>query len=186
MTPTRAARLRRRIRTGVLVVPALALLLALLALLIPRHWQVERAVQIRARPEQVYPLVAELRQWPQWAVWQARSAQREARYEGPSSGVGAVSEWHDRGRRRLTVIAAEPDRSLDYELTGDGVQPTRGRIVLVAEPGGTRVSWTVEGDSGFNPWRRYFGFVAARRSGDDVEHGLARLKRRSEDLATAP
>ena len=176
----------RWLRGVVVFVAALAALLVVVALLIPGHWHVERAVVINTAPEWVYPPVAELRQWRQWTIWYARNPQLATRYQGPASGVGAVSEWRDEhGSGRLTVTAAEPDRYLAYDLLFDGDMLTRGRIVLSPEGGGTRVTWTFEGDAGFNPVARYFGFLVMRAIADDFDHSLARLKRQCEDNAAA-
>jgi uncharacterized protein YndB with AHSA1/START domain len=177
----------RWLKGVVLFGAALATLLLVVALLIPGRWHVERSVVINAAPERVYPPVAELRQWRQWTIWYARNPQPETRYEGPASGVGAVSEWRDEhGSGRVTVTAAEPDRRIAYDLLFDGDMLTRGSIVLAPEAGGTRVTWTFEGDAGLNPVARYFGFMVMRAIADDFDHGLARLKRRCEDYAAGP
>lgn len=179
-------RLARWLKGTAVFAAALALLLALVALLVPGRWHVERTVLIHAPAAVVYPPVAELAQWPLWTVWYARTPPPETRYTGPASGVGAVSEWRDaRGHGRLTVTAAEPERGIAYDLLFDADMPTRGRIALTPETGGTRVTWVFEGDAGLNPVARYFGFMVTRAVADDFDHGLARLKRLCEDRAAA-
>lgn len=164
----------------------LVALLALVALLVPGRWHVERSVLVHAAPELVYPPVAELQQWRQWTIWYARTPPPETRYTGPASGVGAVSEWRDeRGSGRLSVTAAEPERGIAYDLLFDGELRTSGRIALAPEAGGTRVTWVFEGDAGLNPVARYFGFMVRRAVADDFDHSLARLKRLCEDRAAA-
>lgn len=176
----------RWLKGTAMFVVALVALLLVVALLIPGRWHVERSVVIDAAPEWVYPSVADLRQWRDWTVWYARNPQLETRYPGPASGVGAVSEWRDaQGSGRLTVTAAEPPRRIAYDLLFDGDMLTRGSIVLHPEGEGTRVTWTFEGDAGFNPVARYFGFMVTRAVADDFDHSLARLKRLCEANAAA-
>ena len=177
----------RWLKNLAMFVVVLALFLVALAYLMPAQWHVERTAVVNAPPEVIYAKVADLRQWRQWTIWYLRNPQLETRYEGPASGVGAVSEWRDaQGTGRLIITAAEANRQIAYDLLFDGEMLTRGSIVLAPDASGTRVTWTFDGDAGLNPVKRYFGILVTRRVGDDFDAGLATLKRVSEDDARRP
>ena len=48
---------------------ALVMFLALIGLLLPRRYRVERSAVIKAKPEVVFAQVADLRAWKNWGVW---------------------------------------------------------------------------------------------------------------------
>lgn len=161
---------------GVLVLAAV--LLAGGMLLSPK-FTVTRSVVINAPPEKIYPLIASPRQWTQWTVWNQRDPAMQITYTGPESGAGAAWAWKSKseGDGRMTFTTAEPNRKIDYELFfPDFDAPSTGTLVLAPEAGGTRVSWTMNGDFGNNPLFRWFALAADSMVGKDFDSGLANLK----------
>ena len=53
---------------------------------------------------------------------------------------------------------------------------TDGRIDLVPVEGGTRVTWTEEGDFGWNPLMGYWALAMERVQGRELQKGLDRLE----------
>ena len=67
---------------------------------------------------------------------------------------------------------ARVDTALDF-----GEQGLANATFLLEPSGeGTKVTWTLETDAGFNPMARYFGLLLDGFVGPDYEKGLANLK----------
>ena len=60
-------------------------------------------------------------------------------------------------------------------LDFDGIQ-AHATYRLVAEAGGTRVTWAFDSAQDLNTFRRWLGLLFDRMIGADYEKGLARLK----------
>ncbi len=143
-------------------------------LLLPGTWSVERSRTISAPVESVFPLLADLQQWELWTHW----PELRGRTDGPLSGAGATRSWDDPqyGSGVLTVTAVESDRLVSYEVSvDDGAIRISGRLALEGVPGGSRVTWTEEGDFGWNPLLAYMALTMDRMQGTELEKSLDRL-----------
>jgi uncharacterized protein YndB with AHSA1/START domain len=162
---------------------ALAALLYGGGLLLSPKFKVSRSQQIQAPPELVYGLIADPRHWKQWSVWNQRDPAMQIEYSGPASGTGAVWSWKSKseGDGKMTFSAAEPGKRLVYELYfPDFGTTSRGELSLAAEGGGTRVTWSMDGDMGANPLFRWLALFGDKMVGPDFEAGLANLKALAE------
>lgn len=168
--------------TLALFVTLAALLLGGGLLLSPR-FTVVRSAQIQAPPERVYALVADPRQWARWAVWNQRDPMMQIEYSGAPAGAGAVWAWKSasEGDGRMSFTVAEPGRRLGYDLYfPDFGTTSSGELGLAPADGGTRVTWTMNGDMGRNPLFHWMALFADGMVGKDFEAGLANLKKLAE------
>ena len=161
---------------------ALVLLLVLAAFAFPRHYRIQREVRIEAKPEAVYPLVADLRAWKAWSAWHERDPAMKLSYSENTTGIGAWSAWESakegNGRMTITEVAAtRVGYSLEFPDFGTR---SLGTVEFAPEGAGTRVTWRDEGDLGMNPLNRWFGLFVDRLIGPDFERGLANLERLAE------
>jgi uncharacterized protein YndB with AHSA1/START domain len=160
---------------------ATAAMLALLVLvayaLADRHL-VERSRVIAAPPAQIWPLLAEPRQWSRWSPWHVRDPQMLLGYSGPVSGQGAQWSWDSetQGHGRMRFDEAQPPNRLGYTISFDGLQSTaRGEIRLEHVAAGTRVTWSLESTVGANVLLRWLSLVNDYWLGHDLEAALDRL-----------
>lgn len=166
-----------------LVVGVLAVVLVAGGFLLSPRFSVSRSALIKAPADEVYALVASPRQWKTWSVWTRRDPAMQIDYAGPDSGAGARWSWKSRseGDGRMTFTAAEPNRRVVYELYfPDFGTTSSGAFSFVPQDGGTRVTWSMEGDFGRNPLMRWFALFADKMVGADFEGGLANLKALAE------
>ena len=165
------------------VVLVLAAVLLLGGMLLSPQFSVSRSTIIAAPPAKVYALVADPRRWKDWTVWNRRDPQMAMSYSGAASGAGAVWEWQSasEGNGRMSFTETVADRRVAYSLYFPDMGTTStGALVMAPEGGGTRITWSIEGDMGGNPLMRWMALAMDGLVGKDFEAGLARLKTLAE------
>ncbi|HMC16066.1 MAG TPA: SRPBCC family protein [Albitalea sp.] len=148
-------------------------------LLISPRFTVTRSIVVNAPADKVYALVADPRDWKQWSVWNKRDPGMQIDYSGPPSGAGAKWSWHSKseGNGAMTFTAAEPGKRVAFDLFfSDFGTTSKGEFVFAPEGGGTRVTWTMNGDMGKNPLFHWIALGADGMVGKDFEAGLEGLK----------
>jgi hypothetical protein len=160
-------------------VVALAVLLAVGGLLLPRVVHVSRSVNIARPPSAVFAVIDSFQLFPQWSPWQDLDPTMHQSIEGPRDGVGARLVWsgNDKvGSGSQLITAAVPDQFVDSDLDFGKMGVAKSRMILEPQDGGTHVTWTLDTDMGANPVGRYFGLAMDHMIGPDFAKGLAKLK----------
>lgn len=170
----------RILKTTITVVGVVAILLVVVAFLLPRHVTVARSIEIDAPPAVIYPLVADLRRSNEWSPWLELDPDVEITFTGPAEGVGQTMSWNSdnpnvgSGAQSITML--EPDRKVETALDFGDEGTATAYFDLEPQGSATKVTWGFNMDLGFNPVARYFGLMFDRWIGADYEKGLARLK----------
>lgn len=165
------------------LVAALAVVVVVVALFLPERFAVERSVEVAAPTERVYALVEDPRQWARWTVWNRRDPAMQMSYSGAPTGAGAGWTWQSatEGSGAMQFTAAEPGQRIAYDLHFPDFDATSsGDLRFEATGGGTRVTWTMNGNMGPNFIFRWMSLFADRMIGPDFEAGLANLKAEAE------
>jgi hypothetical protein len=168
----------------ILAVLLLPIVLVVVSLFLPSTYRVERRVTINAKPGAVFPHINTLKLWPEWTAWTTEKyPDMKASLTGPETGMGASYSWEGKssGRGTLKITRSEPDKSIGYDLDFEnGKYVSKGAITL--EPVGESVSvtWSNEGDLGWNPVSRFFGLFMDKMMGPDFEEGLRNLQKKVE------
>lgn len=184
------------LKTLIIVLSTVLILFVLIGFFLPNEYRVESSVVIAAEKEQVYAVVADLKNWPEWTTWSREfDPQCQWTFEGAESGAGAVMRWEGDPERLRTgemrLTDASPERGLEYELVfSDRNFQTRGSLAFSPDPGGVRVTWSNEGALGSKPiggWVKVMiGSIIARTMAGDFKTSLDRLKQRVEGAAGQP
>ena len=143
---------------------------------LPGEWSAERDRVVSASPQQLLPLLGDLALWPEWSPM----GQVEGDLSTPSSGPGATLSWDDPqwGQGVFTLTEVRDD-GVSYEVrVEDGSLRTWGRIDLAPADRGTRVTWTEDGDFGWNPLLSWFALGMERIQGTEMEKSLDALEAR--------
>ena len=142
-----------------------------------RRMRVFRKTVIHAKPEEIFPFLNDLRNWPLWTEWSRRDEMR-ASYNGPPAGVGATQQWEtEKMNGILKITHSTPDARIAYTLDMAGEKyHFDGVIALDAAGPLTTVTWTCKWDTGENPYARYPGLLIKRCIRCDFAAGLANLK----------
>jgi hypothetical protein len=120
----------------------------------PDTFAVQRSTTVGAPPERVFELVDDLRQWVKWTPLEKPDSRIQRTYSGPSSGRGAVAEWHGEGSTgggRMEIT--ESLRPTKVTVKVDFVKPFEAHNVnafmLKATGDGTHVTWSLSGTNSF-------------------------------------
>ena len=173
----------------VIAIAALAVLLVVVGLFLPRLAHVERSVSVKAAPSTVFTVLNSFRQFNRWSPWADIDPQMKSSFEGPESGVGARLTWSGNssvGSGSQEIIDSQATSRIVIKLTlGDFPGDFRATYALEPEGEGTRITWGYDGDYGNSPVGRWFGVFADKMLGPDYEKGLVRLKALVESLPHA-
>lgn len=158
--------------------------LIVVGLSLPADWAAEASVETGVAPAELYPLVEDLRAWPDWAVWFEHDPEMRTEFSEPSRGPGAHYEWAGNtavGEGRLELLAVETGQSVTLRLTmNDAAFLAEGKIVFTPIQGGTRVSWRLGGALGKDPFGRLNRPLLQNAVAGTLQASLENLKREAE------
>ena len=160
----------------------IALIVAVVALLgigmfLPGDFEVTRKIEINGRPADIYPIVADLKQWPKWTVWNKETyPDIEYTYGEKTSGLGAEYSWtgETSGNGNMKITTAKEPENLEWELNFEGFETSYGYCRFErAEKDRTDVVFGMRGNMGSNPINKYFGLMMDRMMGAEFDKNLA-------------
>ena len=170
------------------IAAGLVIIVAVLASRKPPRFVVSRSVRLEAPRDSVLPFINDLRRWPEWSEAGIRDKATARSYLGADSGPGAIGEWEGEGRGgkvRLEIIEASPT---SVRVQADWSRPFVARnfnqFNLAPDGNGTRVTWTLDGET-MRILKVMTVFVSPDRlMGRHLEHGLAALRTAVESPAS--
>lgn len=167
----------------VAVVVALAVLLFMAAGK-PDIFSIARQINIHARPEQIYRLIADPQAMTAWSPFE-KDANIKREFSGPQSGVGATYRWEGNatvGTGQIQVIEADAPMRVVSVL--DMCTPFKAHntvtFTLTPHGEGTTVHWHMGGHQPFMAKLMSTLIDCDKMVGGDFEKGLARLKTLAE------
>jgi hypothetical protein len=162
---------------------ALAGIFAAVALGLPSHVTVSRAVVINAPESAIFPYLNNLHQFDAWSPWKARDPDLAMSYGGPESGQGARVTWSSRkpsiGTGSMEIGESQPSRRIDLVVNYNGLDGTSSYDVMPSGSG-SKVIWTFGYDSGTNPLKRWKALMLDGLVGAEYRNGLDLLREKVE------
>lgn len=148
--------------------------------MLPTSINLEQAVLLNAKPEQVYPLLNNPTEWEKWSpVNKSVDPSMIRLYGGPLSGTGARMQWSgDRvgnGYVLLTESIAPGLVNYTENETEDSLTMI-GSFRLEPKQGKTIVYWSQKTSLPDKPLARLKGFILKQRKQTELEEGLNRLR----------
>ena len=157
-----------------------------IGLLLPSQVHVERSTTINLQQESVFDYVNQISNWNLWSPWFEMDTTASYTQSGPASGVGAKLSWvstnKDVGRGSMTYTEVTSPSLIKQDLNFMEEGVATGIYSFAPEGGGTKVTWSLEFDTGFNPLLRIMGKFMDGMVGKDFERGLNKLKSNLESL----
>ena len=174
---------------GAILVVLLAGIL-ILAAAQPDEFSVSRSTLVKAPPETVYALIADLRGWTAWSPYENKDPDMQRSYGGATSGKGAIYEWsgdQNVGAGRLEIVDVAPPSRVTIQL--DFTRPFEAHNIVdfTQAPKGeaTEVTWAMRGPMQFVSKVMCLFVDMDEMVGADFEAGLAKLKAMAEKQAGA-
>lgn len=168
----------RRVLVGLL---GLIAILGIIGLFLPARYSASRSLVIDAPVEVVFDQVVDLRKNEAWSPWMEADPTIKPVYGDKTVGEGASYTWtsESSGDGSLTTVKVVDHTEIRNTLNFGG-QPATGIWTFEPVDAKTKVTWAIEGDSGWNIPGRYFGVMMDRLVGPDFERGLRNLARVAE------
>lgn len=180
----------------ILVVIAVLILIPIATVLIiaatkPDTFEVERATQIDALPEQIFPLISDLRKFSSWSPYETKDPDMQRTFTGPQSGTGATYEWNgddNIGQGQLQIVDVSEPSSVTMNL--HFVRPfeiqNTVEFTMKQEGQASNVTWSMRGPMPFISKVMSVFVDMDDMVGSDFEVGLANLKRLAERPSEQP
>jgi len=150
------------------------------SLSLSKSYYLERSIEIKAPPENVFPLIGELRNWAEWSPWYQMDPAMKVTYGATTTGNGGSYSWSGEkaGNGSLTISTFNPPGVISFEMVFKGWEksPSNASFKIVPTAEGCRVTWDFSGEFSVNPIQRYFGVLFEKLVGDQYETGLVSIK----------
>ena len=156
--------------------------------LLPSTSHVERSHVMKAPVAVIYDQVNTLKNWKAWSPWYRMEPTAKMEYGNLPSGAGAWYAWSGEktGSGRMTVVHAQPDSVVNFEMEFTGQGKAYAGFIFTPEGNNTKVTWTFKSEPTLNPVARWFGFLAMEKLlAPDYEAGLVNLEKVSDSVAKA-
>lgn len=169
---------------------ALIALLFIVAFALPRTTHMQRSILIAAPQAAIFDRLNTFQGFNEYSPWFDLDPQATYNWSGPARGVGAHMSWSSQkrevGQGSQEIIASEPYSHIVTHLDfGSGGQ-NQASWSIEPSGNGSKVTWSLDSDAGFNPIYRWFGLFLDRLVGPSYETGLAKLKLIAERDAAKP
>ena len=176
--------------TVILVIVAVAILgLIAYAATRPDTFEMTRSMNINSRPEEIFPLIANLRVMDKWNPFVKADPAIKLTYSGPESGVGATNVFEGNnkvGSGSIAITEAAAPSKIVMQL--DMIKPMRAhnRVDFTLVPRGdtTNVTWTMSGRQPLIAKVMTIFIDCDKMVGGQFEKGLADLKAIAESKAS--
>ncbi len=138
------------------------------------QFPVDRSIEIKASPEQVYGTLRDLTQWVNWSPWVIAEPDCKLTY----AEDGRSYDWDGEiiGSGRIEIVGEAAPHRLDMKLLFFKPFETENTTAfeLTEVEGGVKVRWTMVGNL---PWFMFFmAKMMANWVGMDYDRGLNQLK----------
>ena len=168
---------------------AIVLLLVAVAYLLPSSYKVERSTLIKGDGDMIFSMVCDFHNWDHWTPWSSEMDTTATEEIIGNCEVGAVQRWdgEEMGKGEMKVTEIIPGQKIMWELGFEGFDQ-KMIVGMIFEPEGDDwvLTWTAEGELGYNPMYRYYGLMIDSDLGADYEKGLQQLKEFCELLPDYP
>ena len=170
--------------TAIVIVLIILVAILGLAAMRPNIFSVRRSTSIKAKPESIFGLINDFRNWGSWSPYEKLDPTMRRKLSGAESGKGAVYEWEGNGKAgagRMEIIGSTPPSKVTIKL--DFIKPFEGHNTAeftlegAGEAGAqTQVTWAMYGPAPYMAKLMGLFINMDRMIGKDFETGLANLK----------
>jgi hypothetical protein len=146
----------RAIKLGLISVVVFFVLFTLGGLLLPAHNVVSRAVNIKAKPDSILPLVQNKQQWHLW--------------------IEGIDSATIQQKQTVQIISVSDSLVVANWKTAEANYTTKFRFIYNPGQAVTIVQWQFEQDVKWYPWERLSSLMNDKILGTLMEKNLAKLQ----------
>lgn len=175
---------------GIGLIICLFVLTCIIGFFLPATQTVERSVEVDAYPEDVFPLINDLKAYSQWSPLHALLTEAETIYGGADSGVGQTMAWqkgtgaYPFGSQEITQ--SQPGEFVQVKVNLSGKLATATHAILPS-PDGESVTVLTKSEielGGFPYLERVRTKIRSGGLNSQFDNSLMRLKTISEVSAS--
>lgn len=159
-------------------------LLVAVSFYLPSTINIARDIEIEASEPEIYPHIANLRNFNLWSPWASIDPGAAFSFSGPEEGPGATMTWKsanpDMGNGSMTITDVSNPKSVNIALNFGEIGQGKTQFSLSPTRRGTRVKWQFQADTGHSPLDRWSGVLLDMVLGEKYDEGLQKLKARVE------
>lgn len=176
--------MKKFLKISGIVIGMLALIIFVPPIFMPSSYTASSSIIIESSTYNVFPYVADLRNWEKWSPWKEKDTTTQYKYSDNSFGAGATMEWDSKndelGTGKMTTVQFKKFHHINYKL--EFVKPfesTSGGQLIVNKLNDkqVKVTWTNTGKLKW-PLDRWFNAVMSFKKmlEKDFAKGLNKLK----------
>jgi len=157
------------------------MVIALLAVIAPKSYEVNRSVEINKPLSEVFNYLRSLKNQDNWSPWAQKDPNMKKTFTGTDGEVGCISAWEGNkevgsGEQEITAIVK--DKVIESQLRFlKPFKSTSDAYLKVAKAGkGSEVTWGFTGKNKFPMSIMMLFMNMDKVVGKDFEEGLAKLK----------
>ncbi|MEM8780579.1 MAG: SRPBCC family protein [Cyanobacteria bacterium P01_G01_bin.49] len=177
------------LRKAFSILASLFVAIVVVGLILPSQVHVERKITINSRPQKIYPLIANFKQWNKWSPWAKIDPNADFKIVG--RGLKQKMFWSSDdphvGRGSQEFITADKPTHIKTHLDFGKQGMADASFDLIAENEATEVIWSLDTDMRqgvpiyMKPFGAYLGFFMDSMVGKDYEKGLNNLQKLVQD-----
>ncbi len=152
----------------------------------PSEFTVTREIRIQARPEVIYPFLANSKVTNDWMPWKEIDPNVKMTFSGPDAEVGSSASWESEGQMgvgKAVVSEVVPNQKVVTQITY--TKPMEfsqiSEFLLIPEGDSTIMRWTVSGHKIFISRLMCMFMDLDKYLGGEFEKGLKKLKSTVEE-----
>jgi Polyketide cyclase / dehydrase and lipid transport len=150
-------------------------ILAAGTMLLPRNVRVERVATIAAAPADVIAIASSAESYQSFNPYKKMDPAFKYEAFGPASGVGSGFKFDSKdGKGQAVVTKVAADR-VEYALDLGSMGKPNQTIMVVPDGTGSKVTWAMDADMGYNPIGRIMGLFLDGMIGPNHASGIQLL-----------
>lgn len=167
------------IKTIGIVILVLVVLVVVVGLFLPSKMHVERSLVINAPQEQIFDQFNNLKNWDNWSAWNKMDPSWKTNYSENPIGANAsyswVSENSNVGKGKISITKSEVPTLVEAKMEFEGMEPALLVYKLEKVEQGVKVTASIDGDMGKNPFKKVMGLVMEKMVSKNYEKSLQDL-----------
>lgn len=151
------------------------------------RWQVVVAGPVAAPPDKVIGYLADFQTWRQWSVWNTRKfPESEFSYRGDPGSTGAEQVWKFGPTTTVWHLLEVKPNELSYWRQSNDGPVFNGQFQAEDVAEGTHLTWTISGNTGFNPYDRLIAWFYSDRVRSQLRASLQGLQQHFDTAQRSP